>query len=145
MDRVSIANECIYSRSLVKSMGPLCKLDLLKAMTKWIKDFCPACCGEWGLAQSRGSRFKSVSLAKFSIMINGSPMYCPAHRGLRQDDPLSSFLFSIVGEALSRMIITTRKSNLISRFIPTSNEPTITHFQFADDTIILCVAEGRSS
>lgn len=58
-----------------------------------------------------------------------------------QGDPLSSVLFTIAREPLSRMISAARKSNLISGFSPTSNAPRITHLQFAEDTIIFCAAE----
>lgn len=78
-----------------------------------------------------------MSSAKFSIMINGLPRgYCQAHRGLCQGDPLLAFVFSIVGEALSKMLSVAREAHLISGFIPAANAPMIAHLQFADDTII---------
>lgn len=46
-----------------------------------------------------------VSSAWFSILINGTTKgFFPGSRGLRQGDPLSPFLFVIVGEVFNRMI-----------------------------------------
>lgn len=59
-----------------------------------------------------------------------------AQRGIRQGDPLSPFLFVIIGEALSRMFSMAMDSNLISGFCPASSAPSVSHLQFADDTII---------
>ena len=58
-----------------------------------------------------------ISSATFSILINGSPIgFFQAQRGLRQGDPLSPFLFTIVREALGCMITTAGEANLISGF-----------------------------
>jgi hypothetical protein len=49
-----------------------------------------------------------ISSVCFSILINGSPSrFFGSSRGVREEDPLSSFLFVIVIEALSRMIYAT--------------------------------------
>lgn len=83
-----------------------------------------------------------MSSARLSIMLNGLPHgYCLANRGLCEGDPISSFHFAIMGEALSRMIIVTGEGNLISGFTVAPNLPTITHLLFPDDTIIFCMAE----
>lgn len=69
-----------------------------------------------------------VSSAKFSVMINGLPHGCiSVYRGLRQGDPLSSFLFVVVGEALSKMLSVAGEANLSSGFLLASNAPMITH------------------
>lgn len=110
-------------------------------MTEWIGDL-SYMLRRLGFGPKGGGGSKSMSSAKFSIMINGSSQgYCSAHLGLRQGDPLSSVLFTIAREPLSRMISAARKSNLISGFSPTSKAPRITHLQFAEDTIIFCAAE----
>lgn len=83
-----------------------------------------------------------VSLAKFSIMIKEFPHgFFLASRGLRLGDPLSPFLLSVVGEAVSRILTAAGDANLISSFKLASIAPRITRLQFADDTIIFCRVE----
>lgn len=62
--------------------------------------------------------------------------YFSAHRGLRQGDPLSSFVITIVGEAHNRMLTVAGEANLISDFLLAASAPMVTHLHFADDTII---------
>lgn len=78
--------------------------------------------------------------AHFSILVNGAPKgFFRAQRGFCQGDPLSPFLFAIVGEALSRMINAAEKANLISGLRPARNSPVVHHLQFVDDTsYVLC-------
>ena len=49
--------------------------------------------------------FYYISIVKFLVLINGTP--CGSfenYRGLRQGDPLSSLLFVVVMEAISKMM-----------------------------------------
>ena len=62
-------------------------------------------------------------------------------RDLRQGDPLSPYLFVIVGEALSRMIEAAAGGNLINGFGTGINGPTVSNLQFADDTLLFCDAD----
>eukprot|EP00268_Persea_americana_P038868 TRINITY_DN38524_c0_g1_i1.p1 TRINITY_DN38524_c0_g1~~TRINITY_DN38524_c0_g1_i1.p1 ORF type:complete len:155 (+),score=21.32 TRINITY_DN38524_c0_g1_i1:451-915(+) len=85
----------------------------------------------------RGMRFA----ARFSIIINGSPRgSIPAHRGIRQGDPLSPFLFVIVAKAVSRMIMAVASEDLISGFKVCDSIPPTSLLHFADDTLIFCAA-----
>ena len=63
-----------------------------------------------------------------------------ASKGLCQGDPLSSSLFVIVGEALSRMLHAVRNANVIKGFRPSYGAQEITHLQFANDTFLFCEA-----
>lgn len=65
----------------------------------------------------------------------------PAKRGSRQEDPLSPFLFVIIGESKSDAFSCRRISTLIRGFKPSSNAPSISHLHFADYALFFCNAE----
>ena len=82
-----------------------------------------------------------LSSATFLILINGSPFgFFSTSKGLRQSDPLSSFLFVVVGEALSRMLHAASNVKLIKGFWPSHGAEEISHLEFADDTFLFCDA-----
>nr|XP_012570218.1 uncharacterized protein LOC105851898 [Cicer arietinum] len=58
-------------------------------------------------------------------------------RGLRQGDPLSSFLFLIVVEGLNVLFSTYVEANQFKGFEVGSNEFIVSLLQFADDTLIM--------
>ena len=58
-----------------------------------------------------------------------------ASRGLRQGDPLSPFLFTLVADVLSRMLLRAEKRNLLEGFRVGRNSTRVSHLQFANDTI----------
>lgn len=77
-----------------------------------------------------------------SILLHGSPKgFFPARRGLRQGDPLLPFLFVIVGEALSHVIIAAGDMGLISGFSPSKDALSITHLKFGNNTLVFCGVE----
>lgn len=80
-----------------------------------------------------------ISSVWFSILINGSLK--GAQRGLRQGNPLSSFLLVIIGEALSHMVSKAALADMVRGFKPAPHAPLISYLQFADDTIIFCKAD----
>jgi len=50
----------------------------------------------------------------YSVMINGKPTgKFRASRGIRQGDPLSSFLFTLVSDVLSRLVEKAQEYNLL--------------------------------
>ncbi|RVW70916.1 Transposon TX1 uncharacterized 149 kDa protein [Vitis vinifera] len=61
--------------------------------------------------------------------------YDHASRGLRQGDPLSPFLFTIVADVLSRMLLKAEERNVLEGFRVGRNRTRVSHLQFADDTI----------
>ena len=74
----------------------------------------------------------------FSVLVNGSPSkFFKASRGIRQGDPLSLFLFTIVEEALiSLLLVKAKDVGLIGGFEMGRSGEVITHFQFTDYTIL---------
>ena len=75
-------------------------------------------------------------LGIFAVLVNGNAKgWVKASRGLRQGDPLSSFLFTLVADILSRMLLRAEEINLLEGFRVGRNSTRVSHFQFADDTI----------
>lgn len=84
----------------------------------------------------RGWICKCISTTSFSVLVNGSPSKLfKASRGIRQGDPLSPFLFTIVMEALGSLLLKARELGVINGFEVTRNREAMTHLQYADDTL----------
>jgi hypothetical protein len=83
-------------------------------------------------------------LARFSVLVNGSPAgFFSSSCGLRQGDPLSPLLFVVVMEALSKMLSVSVNRGLFLGFSTGSRNSEavhISHLLFADDTLVFCGA-----
>jgi len=80
-----------------------------------------------------------VGTATASVLVNGCPTdeFC-LHRGLRQADPLSPFLFLIAAEGLNIMMKAMVENNLFPCYtVGMINQVVVSHLQFAGDTLIL--------
>lgn len=78
-----------------------------------------------------------VSTNSFSISVNGQMHgFFHGHRGLRQGDPLSPYLFAICLEMLSRSLKIAASSNDFN-FHPKCEALGITHLAYADDLLLL--------
>ncbi|KAL6327488.1 hypothetical protein AAG906_021561 [Vitis piasezkii] len=70
------------------------------------------------------------------VLVNGNAKgWVKATKGLRQGDPLSSFLFTIIADVLSRMLLRADERSLLEGFRVGRNRTRVSHLQFADDTI----------
>ncbi|XP_071727386.1 uncharacterized mitochondrial protein AtMg01250-like [Rutidosis leptorrhynchoides] len=77
-----------------------------------------------------------LSSLSISVLINGSPTkeFSP-ERGIRQGDPISPFLFIIVAEGLNILVKRALANGHLQRLKIGHDNLTITHLQYADDTI----------
>ncbi|WZZ89708.1 hypothetical protein YC2023_118287 [Brassica napus] len=94
----------------------LTALDLPEKFVDWIKE--------------------CISTPSYSIAINGEMKgFFPGQKGLRQGDPISSLLFVIAMDVLSKML---DRRTIEGRFgiHPECDAPLITHLSFADDVLI---------
>ncbi|RVX14250.1 putative ribonuclease H protein [Vitis vinifera] len=77
-----------------------------------------------------------LSSVSYAVLVNGSAKgWVKASRGLRQGDPLSPFLFTLVADVLSRMLLRAEERNMLEGFRVGRNRTRVSHLQFADDTI----------
>lgn len=135
-----IANKIIDESNRKKRSGMVIKLDIEKAFDMVVLDFLENILQAKGFGLTwrkwiRGCTFS----ANFSFIINGKPRgKIRASSGLCQGDPLSPFLFILVINCLSRMLILVKQNGLVDGF-HVGKDPhkiSITHLQFADDTIL---------
>ena len=78
-----------------------------------------------------------TTLATYSVLINGEPHgHIVPTRGLRQGDPLSPYLFLTCAEGLHGIIGSAASKDEIQGLPICKSGPRITHFLFANDTLI---------
>ena len=82
-----------------------------------------------------------LSSVSFSVSINGRlRRKFKGSRGLRQGDPVSSFLFTLVVDVFGRLIDKAKEYNVIHSFFVGRDKVEVTHLQFADDTLFFMEA-----
>ncbi|XP_028066481.1 uncharacterized protein LOC114269378 [Camellia sinensis] len=85
-----------------------------------------------------------ISLTSVSVLVNGAPTeeFQP-QKGLRQGDPFLPFLFIIAAEGLNLLLARAKVHGLFRGAIICSNDVSVSHLQFADDTIIFCKGDNE--
>ena len=119
LDASLIANEVIESMQKRKERGVFCKLDIEKAYDQINWSFILNVLKNMGFGDKWVGWIEwCISIATFSILINGSPAgFFGSSRGLRQGDPLSLYLFVLGMEALSLIIDKAAEGGYISGYI----------------------------
>ena len=78
----------------------------------------------------------SLNSVEYSVILNGRPRgRFKGTRGLRQGDPLSPFLFTLLAGGLGRLIDKLVGQNLVECFEVGRDKIKVSHLQFADDTL----------
>ena len=135
-------NECLDSRLKSGEPDVLCKLNMEKAYDHVDWNFLLHLLRRCGF----GERW-CISSTRFLVLINGVPFsFFGSSHGVRQGDPLSPFLFVLVMEAFSDMLGALTSRGLIFGFPMGSSEPNwvnVSHFLFADDTLVFCGANAN--
>ncbi|GJW15974.1 RNA-directed DNA polymerase, eukaryota, reverse transcriptase zinc-binding domain protein [Tanacetum coccineum] len=86
-----------------------------------------------------------VTTAKFSININGNREgYLKSGRGLKQGDPISPYLFTMVMEMFNLILKKKIRDCKEFRYHFGCKRMQITHLCFADDLIVLCNGDIKS-
>ena len=82
-----------------------------------------------------------VKTESYSILVNGEPKgLIKPTRGLRQGDPLSSFLFMLRTEGLHGLISQATSQGELLGYSLCKNGPKLTHLLFANDSLLFCRA-----
>ncbi|RVW44362.1 LINE-1 retrotransposable element ORF2 protein [Vitis vinifera] len=138
LDAVLIANEIVDEKKRSGEEGVVFKIDFEKAYDHVNWDFLDHVLEKKGFSPRWRSWMRGcLSSVSYAILVNGNAKgWVKAARGLRQGDPLSPFLFTIVADVLSRMLLKAEERNLLEGFRVGRNRCRVSHLQFADDTIL---------
>ena len=137
LDAVFIANEIVDEKRRLGEEGVVFKIDFEKAYNHVSWDFLDHVLEKKGFSPRWRKWMRScLSTVSFAILVNGNAKgWVKASRGLRQGDPLSPFLFTIMADVLSRMLLRAEERNVLEGFRVGRNRTRVSHLQFADDTI----------
>ncbi|XP_022024185.1 uncharacterized mitochondrial protein AtMg01250-like [Helianthus annuus] len=73
-----------------------------------------------------------------SVLVNGSPTFeFQCHRGVRQGDPLSPFIFVLAMEAFTCFMNWANNEDAFSGLTLPNNGPTISLLMYADDVLVI--------
>ena len=80
------------------------------------------------------------------MIVNGGKFDCfKPSRGLRKGDPLSSYLFILGQEMLSRLIKYDLSQKSIAGIKSSISGPTISHVMYADDIVLFSKASRKDA
>jgi hypothetical protein len=141
IDNTLIAFECIHSlQKSTYGKGKFCgyKLDLAKAYDRVDWKYLKEILRKLGFANQWITWVMCcVKTVTYSVRFNGILLdkFTPT-RGLRQGDPLSSYLFLFVADGLSRLLQQEIDAGQIKELKVCRHSPGISHLLFADDSLL---------
>ena len=137
MDAILIANEIVDEKRRLGEEGVVFKIDFEKTYDHVSWDFLDHVLEKKGFSPIWRKWMRGcLSTVSFAVLVNGNAKgWVKASRGLRQGDPLSPFLFTLVADVLSKMLLREEERNSLEGFRVGRNKTKVSHLQFADDTI----------
>ncbi|XP_042969986.1 uncharacterized protein LOC122302667 [Carya illinoinensis] len=145
-ENVSLIQEMIQNiNKPVRGGNVVLKIDMAKAYDSMNWDFLIHSLASFGFSEGVCSLVRQcISSPWFSVVMNGIPKgFFQGGRCLRQDDPLSHYLFILGEEILSRLL---KKSFQEMRIIPFQHPrgaPIISHLLYADDIVIFANVDKK--
>lgn len=137
MDGILTLHEVLHHTQRQKKCGVVLKLDFEKAYEKINLDFLLEYHRNRGFGETWCGWIKKI-LYDGTVCIklnNEKGPYFQSHKGVRQGDPFSPFLFNIAVEALSKMVRNAQKEKLFTGLAPDLIEDGVAILQYADDTV----------
>ncbi|RVW14640.1 Transposon TX1 uncharacterized 149 kDa protein [Vitis vinifera] len=118
LDAVLIANEIVDEKRRTGEEGVVFKIDFEKAYDHVSWDFLDHVLEMKGFSLRWRKWMRGcLSSVSYAVLVNGNAKgWVKASRGLRQGDPLSPFLFTIVADVLSRMLLKAEERNVLEGF-----------------------------
>lgn len=141
-DGILIANEVVDGWKKGRKQGLIIKIDFEKAFDKLNWQYL------WKMMKLMNFPRKWITWMKeclssawISVLVNGSPTKgFKMHKGVRQGDPLSPFLFIIAVEGLNWLFKRALNQGSFNGVKMGNEGLTLSHLQFADDTLVFCKA-----
>lgn len=139
LDGVLILNEVIHELNSKKRSGFILKADFSKAFDYISWSYLDNVMSAMGFGLKWWNWISScLSSASIFVLVNESPTSVfNISKGLCQGDPLSPFLFILVDEGFNILIEAASTAGLFSGIKIGVGNFTLTHLQYADNTIII--------
>ena len=144
-DNTTVAFEMLHrmrNRTKGRKGHMAVKLDISKAYDRVEWEFLQRIMQKIGLPdQWVNLAMETVRTTSYSTLINGEPrgFFTPT-RGIKQGDPLSSYLFLLCVEGLSSLIWRAVGSQLLKGVMSCQGGVRVSHLLFADDSLLFCEA-----
>lgn len=148
-DNIIVAHEVFHflkHKKVGRKAYVAIKLDLNKAYDRVCWDFLFLVMEKMGFdAKWIGWIKQCVCSVKYSIVVNGGQICSVTpNRGLRQGDPLSSYLFLIVVDVFSNLMSKAISCKSIGGIRMRKRCPIVSHLLFADDSLVFLEAEPQT-